>query len=162
MGNLPAKLREVGRAVNALTDGTVNYGGCGVYATLICERLEALGVKAEVIVPDWSEVGSVEAARNNLMVDAEEANDADWVNAGISFHHVGVRFEWKGAVFTHDTDVTRNGGDQFGKDPYDALPDGMTAAEMRVAAITDPVGWNNSYDTEFTTHIEALVRGLLR
>jgi hypothetical protein len=160
MRKLPTQLRALGVSVNALTHHSVNYGGCGVYAALVCERLEALGITAECIVPDWGDAPSVDQARDNLGGNTE-ANDRDWVEAGLSFYHVGVRFEFEGKWYTHDSDRTRKSHDVFGREGLIALDGGMTAAEMRVAAITDGRGWNPQFSREYIPEIEQRVAAMV-
>lgn len=169
MNGLIPKLRELGRRVNELTDNRVNYGGCCVYAAAVAERLQELGLKhVECIasVDDWFDhVGAVEDARNNLIADevyAEGENGPlDWGYAGLSLHHIAVRFKHNGRWYTHDSDTVIHGRDTFGKNGYGATPDGLTPLEARAMA-DDPDGWNSTFDRRDIPAIRRLVQEVLQ
>lgn len=164
--SLIKQLRALGEEANALTDGTLNFGGCAVYASAVAMRLKELGIEAECIVPDegfGADVCSVEEARNNLAAEGYSGNTAsDWNDVGLYFHHVAVRFKYEGRWFTADSDYVAPGRDVFGKDgEYGALPDGLTPAEAWAIA-DDPSGWNSRFDRGDIWAIRQMVQEALQ
>jgi hypothetical protein len=161
-GALQRKLRQLGRAVNELTDDTINYGGCCVYAAAVARRLREVGVqKVEVVLPRpyHERVGSVNDARNNL--DNANPTVKDWEHAGLSFRHVAVRFKHKGHWYTHDSDTLFQGKRTFGDcHEYTALPDGMTVEEA-VACAAEPKGWNSTFHRALIPGVHNLVHTIL-
>lgn len=167
MKGLIGKLRDLGSRVNDLTDGCVNYGGCCVYAAAVAERLQELGITAECIARtgDWFEQATVEEARANLIEDENyapgENNARDWGEAGLSLHHIAVRFKHSGRWYTHDSDTVIPGRDTFGEHGYEATPDGLTPQEAR--AMSDCAdGWNTTFDRRYIPAIRKLVQEVLQ
>jgi hypothetical protein len=169
--SLNTQLRRLGRAVEDQFP-SINYGGCGVYAAAVAERLQALGVQVDVCVSDSGHESSVEAARNNLRHNGwnpTNANARQWTEAGLSFAHLGVRFKHKRHWYVHDTAAiwqgrTRGLGahrrtgsvfDDHGP-RYEVLPDGMTPAEARAIA-DDPRGWNSTFDRDDIPEVRRMV-----
>lgn len=168
MRGLNAKLKALGDAVKARYPN-INYGGCCVYASAVAKRLEELGVKVDVCVPDYADVATVEDARNNLQRNGVLGVCArEWAEAGISFNHVAVRYRNGFRWYTHDTDATHTGRDGFGcsdwrpNEPrYTALPDGMTPDEAWTIS-DDPRGWNSTFKREHIPAIRQMVREALQ
>lgn len=163
MKGLTTKLRALGAAVEELTDGYINHGGCCVYAAAVAKRLEALGIQVECVTR--ARGGPVEVVRNNLRNDGNDPTSStarDWYAAGLDTYHVGVRFKHSGRWYTHDTEATRGGRDVCGdRLEFECTPDGLTPDEAHAMA-EDPRGWNASFDRDYIPHIRELVEEYLQ
>lgn len=161
------QLRELGAAVEKLTGGVINYGGCCVYAAAVAKRLEAMGYTVECVtrVSQWDDEASVDRARTNLRnngLDPSNATARDWFDAGVSTYHVGVRFKHVGRWYTHDTASLRRGRDICGDTmKFECTPDGLTPDEAHAMA-DDAKGWNVTFDRGQIPAIRALVQEYLQ
>lgn len=164
MNSLLQKLSSLGEGVNELTGNSINFGGCAVYAAAVATRLQELGITAECVVPaDFAGVHCVEQARNNLYADGNNGDTArEWAEAGLNFHHVGVRFKLDGQWFTHDTDSLLADDRCFGEGgEYAAMDDGLTPEEATRIA-DDPRGWNSTFDRGYIPAVREMVREYLQ
>lgn len=161
------KLRALGRAAEDATNGSINYGGCGVYAAAVAKRLEALGLEVECVTPvgRYGGAPNISDARANLLdmgVSPESATAEDWWEAGVCGYHVGVRFMYNGRWYTHDTSRTLRGRDMCGGAmKFNCTEDGLTPDEAHAMA-SDERGWNSRFDREFIPDVRELVEEYLR
>jgi hypothetical protein len=139
------KLKATQLAIRA-TIVNVNAGGCCVLAGIVGEELEKRGVPTEVIVdhPSWNPACCVDHARENVKnhLDVEE-----WQDNGISFNHVGLRFQLDGEWYTWDADAIWKDREKFGSalDLCWAAPGAFTVKEAKAFGKNGDQ-WNESFN----------------
>lgn len=125
----------------------MNYGGCGVYASIIAEKLENLGLEVEVVTP--VEGRWYDNAMNARKGVKRIANKAEWNDNGLCTNHLAVRFKTSsGQVYTYDSEAFLRSKTQFGIDYYKTDPKfgtGLTVREAKAIA-SKPHGWNREFN----------------
>lgn len=136
----------------------LNYGGCCVYAALIGEQLEKLGFQVEVVTP--TEYGLYDNAYDARKGVRNVKNVYEWVDNGVSFRHVAVRFKTRaGVVYTYDSERFCKGSSDFGLDGYNTDPEfgtGLTVAEAK-AISSKQKGWNRAFNRREIPRIRSKV-----
>lgn len=136
----------------------VNYGGCCVYAAMIAEKLQGLGLEVEVVTPvmgRWYQNASVV---RKLVKNV--ALKHDWNDNGLSTNHVAVRFKTRaGNVYTYDSDALIRGSTFFGGQMDRTDPKfgtGLTVQEAKAFASKQD-GWNRTFDRKQIPTIQKAV-----
>lgn len=158
-------LRRVGYHVDRITDGTINMGGCAVYAAAVGAALQAKSFEVEICIADYRGCGVEPAEARRVLIadgiDPEQALARDWVKAGVDFFHLGVRFKIGDTWYTHDTRATRKSRTGFGRTlndkPFRAFETGLTVAEaQRIAGHAE--GWNRVFNR--SAHLQRVQRAV--
>jgi len=131
--NLFARLKQLGEDAQRLTGYTLNSGGCCVYAALVGEELEKLGITVE---------GKV-TTRSDLSLD-EAKNESTWPN-NYNFYHVYLYFTVDGTRYVYDSDNLHEVQEGNGApDPWQDEPaeGSLSIAEMQALASKASL-WNS-------------------
>lgn len=124
----------------------INCGGCGIFAYLVAEKLQNLGLDVEIVTPvdSWSVAANRVRHRIKNPVDAHE-----WSDNGLSRAHLAVRFKTKtGNIYTYDSETLYKGGSLFGKRLYRTnrrFGTGLTIKETK-AMCKRVEGWNREFN----------------
>lgn len=136
----------------------LNCGGCGIFAYLVGEKLQALGLEVEVVTPLWSYEGlpAIEVRKNVTNI-----NDcAEWDDNGLSRSHLAVRFKTKsGQVYTYDSDTFFRCSGYFGERLYKTdrrFGSGLTVEETK-AICQQQRGWNRTFDREEIPQLQSTI-----
>lgn len=132
---------------------TLNWGGCCVYAAMIGQKLQELGVTCSVIVAGYGEGTNVEHVRANLS-DAEAGSMQHWNRNGVYFGHVGVEFVIDGLVYHYDSSGTAKPGEHHGLRRQYA---GRITVEDAAKLAATGRGWNPSFDRDQIPEIRKAV-----
>jgi hypothetical protein len=149
--NINASLRKLGERVNNLTGGTLNMGGCAVYAALVGAALQRIGLTVGGVVRGWGNDVNVADARRKVSKVGEARQ---WNRNGIEFNHVGLEYVIGARAYHCDSDyVTPAGRHQSLQSAY---PGRLTVDELEALAGHRP-NWNHWFDRKLIPQIEAAV-----
>lgn len=139
----------------------INWGGCCVFAALVAEQLEALGIECEVITDTYD--ARPVAPDDVRAIIGEHWELRDWDSNGIRRGHMAVRFRAPdGRIRTYDSDGVVHHPNRFGEGRYNyrcsyGFGRGLTAAEARRMSIDmDGEGWNCCFDRSQIPDMAAL------
>lgn len=125
----------------------INYGGCCVYAAMIAEKLQALGLEVEVITPVFGRYYQNASVVRKLVKNV--AIKREWNDNGLSTNHLAVRFKTKaGHIYTYDSDALIRGSTFFSNEMDMTDPKfgtGLTVKEAKAFASKQD-GWNRTFD----------------
>lgn len=146
---LLARLRRLKRAANANVS-SINYGGCGVMASIVGAELLKLGlteVEVATIGSAWpdSDVGMPACkVRDNVR---NAANTDEWDENGLDRGHMAVRFRApNGRVYSWDSDEGITPPTKVGRwRAAGKLGEGLTVAEAKLLA-SSAAGWNSTFN----------------
>ena len=130
----------------------LNRGGCGVFAAIVGEKLEALGlpVCCRILMPHARLANVQEARRNNA------ADLYDWAFHGnIEMHHAILEFEFGGQKWFFDSGTLTNDPTEFFR-PEALVKEPVTVEEMATMA-KSPAGWNLTFNRGDIPTIQELV-----
>lgn len=136
----------------------LNYGGCGVFAYLVGEQLQKLGLEVEIVTPtDGGYYLSASRVRSNV-TNKERARE--WTDNGLCRQHLAVRFKTKaGVVYTYDSDRLARSASSFGGD-YDytdpKFGTGLTVKETKLMCKSQD-GWNNTFPRKSIPKVKSQV-----
>jgi hypothetical protein len=160
---LKAKLQALGEAVNEVTDSTLNYGGCCVYAALVARELEKMGIPVKGVVRSYGP-GNVDHARTNV---AKIGDPNAWNREGIYFNHVGLEAKINGRKYLFDSERIQPAKAKtlgYGAEP---ICDGRLSVDEleKLAGLgkheTKPKkGWNARFNRELIPTVRAVVSKL--
>ena len=120
----------------------VNHGGCAVYAAAVARRLLENGINSCGIVA--GDLGSVHIDLDDLRTRMHPKNMEEWINNGVFFAHVMVRFDLDGKTYTHWSDVTTSEPVRYYKS-YPVMKGRMEVDEIEVIA-SEGYMWNKLFD----------------
>jgi hypothetical protein len=142
----------------------INRGGCGVFAFMVGEKLQGLGLEVDIITPCGMYEG---VPAKDIRAKVGSLNNAsEWGNNGLSLWHLAVRFKTKsGIVYTYDSDGFKRSSDDFGKnDRFCTDPEfgsGLTVEETKEISM-NPEGWNTSFPRRTIPEIQAEIDRLFK
>lgn len=150
------KLRELGRKANAAIP-YLNFGGCGVFAHAVAQRLEKLGYPSEVVV--YSPGGE------DMLPDLKHAinNDRKALENGWPLYHLGVRTRIAGVWHTYDSDALRRSRTILGDRPPVHVPDDCALTVEEAEVLVDQKHlWNDCFNRrKYLQPLRKLVRETL-
>lgn len=155
------RLARFGEAVNAITDGKANYGGCCVIASIAADALDAIGVKARgVVATTFGE--SIDAARPE---NSEAAGPREWNRNGLRFYHVGLEVAVRPRPLLFDSEgmVPRAARDESQRLPggmWPLIPGYLSRAELRALAGRAD-GWNSTFPRRVIPKIRQAAKRIL-
>lgn len=124
----------------------LNYGGCGVFAHLVGEQLQKLGLEVEVVTPSDNCYSFPASRVRSNVKNVEQARE--WSDNGLCRQHLAVRFKTRaGVVYTYDSDRLARSSSSFGADYDYTDPEfgtGLTVKETK-AMCKHRDGWNNAF-----------------
>lgn len=150
-----AVLRQLDKLANdASRIPYINWGGCGVFASMVAERLHALGI------PVWGVVSEDCADKdlNEVRLTAKPKNTVpSWNAAGVWFKHILVQFALDGKIWTYDTSGVVAGSPEREATCGGKLYAGnLTVQELKELA-GNPRGWSPTFNRVRIPDIEALI-----
>lgn len=158
--NIAAQLRKLGKAINAEVP-TINRGGCAVYASRVVAALQARGIDAWAKLGMWEpEDVTVDRARQLMQEngnDPENSSTYEWNDYGLDFNHVVVQFEYRGRIYTHDSNFTVSRPIKI--EPTcgtKLIPGQMTVAEVS-SIVRESKGWNPCFDWGMIPDVERII-----
>lgn len=131
----------------------INCGGCGVYAALIVEQLQKLGIRSSGIVAAYNTKNvSLAKARDNIK---NKADQREWDKNGIAFYHVGVEFFLDGKRYHYDTSGVHPAAKEL--DNMSIYRGRMRLEDLKAIAGTER-GWNKTFDRKDIPAIRKMVK----
>lgn len=137
----------------------LNYGGCGIFAYLVGEKLQALGLEVDIVTPLYGGsygIPAVEVRKNVSNVK----NCEEWDNNGLSRNHLAIRFKTSsGQVYTYDSDTLFRGSGVFGDNLYKTdrrFGSGLTVEETK-AICKRQKGWNRTFDRKQVPQLKSTI-----
>lgn len=154
---LKDRLLKLGQAVNKLTDGSTNYGGCCVFASIVADKLAEMGVPARGVVATV-EGFSVDAQRPD---NSAEASPEDWADNGLHFNHVGleVTIGKRRYVFDSEGLTLASQATRLPAGHWPIIPGRLDRDELRSLAASDD--WNSWFPRELIPAIETMAAEFL-
>lgn len=144
-------LRKAGARANEISEDTLNYGGCCVYAALVGEHLQKLGITVGAMVRGRNPHLNLADVRQNVR---DVGDTSEWNNNGVYFRHVGLEYVISGRAYHCDSDYVTSA------DSHPSLCDvhagRLTVDEAKKLASTEN-GWNWMFDRELIPAITAAV-----
>ena len=177
------ELTRLGDAAMVLTDDRLNRGGCGVYASLVCNRLQALGYKVYGGVHacyrgHWEAGYDLDVMTEQLRhngVDMDHVSVQDYNRLGVYVVHIAVDFEdddghrwlvdsenqieWDGAHRFDPDDPDHSEPARFGQ--WSATMPGHWPVPVLASIAADANGWNSSFDRDWIADLAKLVEDTL-
>ena len=158
--HLLAALREIRRDLEIYP--LINRGGCAIFAAIITDVLLKNGIPAEVVTvgpayDDEIEEASPKQVRERLKGKLHHVTK--WDELGLQRDHLGVRFRWRGRLYTFDSDALRKSGQYLGIE-YDCIhyPFGHGATVQETLLFHRYVdGWNDRFNRRHVPHIRAII-----
>lgn len=169
MSDLFQRLADLGGRANQLCNNRLNHGGCCVYATLIAEQLEKMGLATELVVcnmPDgiWtSPMPTKTITETRLFLNSAGlcvGDSMNWQQHGqVYFNHVLVRFLHEGELYLLDSNEVTFDATQFRG--MTVLPGGLTIIEG-LALSHNRFNWSSRFDRKYIPSLAQLVNGELK
>ncbi len=145
-------LNNVGREVYS-NYRRINNGGCCVYAALIVEQLQKLGIRSCGIVGSYNaEYVSLAKARECVK---DKKNTKEWNANGVQFMHVGVEFFLDGKRYHYDTAGVHPAAKEL--DGLKIYRGRLRIEELKALAGTKK-GWNPTFNRTSIPAIRKMVK----
>lgn len=160
---LRSALESIGSKCEDISDGSLNSGGCCVYAWLLADWLQnqcnikAYGRISSSDLSDKRSINSLSAIRsrnnNQPIKSVAQINDMD-----LSVSHVILQFRYLKQTWTVDSGHIII-GQRVKQDPtfdYNLLAGRLSFAELKAMA-TNPRGWNRTFDRSAIPLMQAYI-----
>jgi hypothetical protein len=79
----------------------INSGGCCVFAVEVARWLETAGIPVWIVVAARDAEGNLRKIRQYV---EDVGNAVEWNDNGVFFHHVGIKFEYKGKTYHYEAE----------------------------------------------------------
>lgn len=154
---LNSTLNRLGKRVNALYPD-INHGGCCVYAAIVADELDRLGVPARGIVATWtSDRGDTDIDEIRNYVECN--NVAEWEENGVFFTHVGIEYNINGKIKHCDSNGVKDKGNILMS--WAIYKGRLMIHELKQLARSGR-DWNKSFDRKDIPAIRRLIKTELR
>lgn len=128
----------------------MNHGGCCVFASVLADRLQSIGLKPTIVSSlPWGvrrhsgSLPSIDDVRQELIQQGQSTLiRLNWDRKGMSFCHVGVQCMIGGKLLTIDSNRIRDDG-MLGADSYVLHPGSYTVREG--ASFCQTGEWNSTF-----------------
>lgn len=129
-----------------------------MFAYLVGEKLQALGLDVEIVTPCSEHYGApANVVRDNVN---NTADPEEWSENGLSRQHLAVRFKFSsGIVYTYDSEALHKDASKFGIEGYQTNPlfgTGLTVEETKLIS-SQQEGWNRCFDRNQIPELKKIV-----
>lgn len=138
---LMLSLSELGDQVCKLTDGLINWGGCGVFASALADRLTDLGYHCRIAIAGGDSPAKV---RQRIKGGAGVPSPERWRNGGLVVVHAYVRFKDGDKWYLADAEGVMEDSPNAEYHGHPIHPASMSMREFRKLAEAKRM-WNTAF-----------------